>query len=88
MAGQRLDTGAGPIFIDYHDGEGSAVVNGREWRWEFHHYCGPQFLRKDGEPLVHQPTDEHHPVWQAFEAWHKRYRQARESAEPHEIVCV
>ncbi len=58
-------------FIDYADDEGEAVVNGRTYRWEFHNYCGPLFLRKDGEPLKNQPG-EHHPVWPYFDQWMKK----------------
>jgi len=31
----------------------------------------PVFLRKDGEPLVHQPAREDHPAWGPFEEWYK-----------------
>ena len=75
----------GNMAIDYHDGEGSAVVNGRKYRWEFHEYCGPCFLRKDGEPLARQPG-EHHPVWPEFSKWLKIYQKKRKTAKPHEIV--
>lgn len=81
MAGQQIGSG----FIDYHDGEGSAVVNGRTYRWDHHEYCGPLFLRKDGEPLKRQPR-EHHPVWPHFNRWLKKYKAARANARAHEIV--
>ena len=77
----------GGMCIDYHDGEGSAVVNGRTYRWEFHEYCGPCFLRKDGEPLVNQPG-EHHPVWKAFGEWLDAYLKKRKSSRASEIVRV
>jgi len=35
-----------------HEGRDS---RGKLWRWELHPYCGPFFLRKDGEPLARQP---------------------------------
>lgn len=78
---------AGNMCIDYHDGEGSAVVNGRTYRWEFHEFCGPLFVRKDGEPLVNQPG-EHHPVWAEFAKWLVRYQEKRKTAKASEIVCT
>ena len=54
------------------DADGSAIVNGREWRWEFHRYLGPTFLKQDGEPRKKFPSEKH-PVWDVFEAWHKEY---------------
>jgi hypothetical protein len=83
MAGSRIGDG----FIDYHDGEGSAVVNGREYRWEFHEYCGPLFLRKDGEPLVNQPGEKH-PVWAEFSKWYDLYKEKRKKAKSSEVVVV
>ena len=60
------------IIDCFVDAEGSAIVNGREWRWEFHKYLGPTFLRKDGEPMARFPR-EGHPVWAAFETWLEGY---------------
>ena len=66
------------MAIDYADGWGEAVVNGRLWRWEFHDYLGPTFLRKDGEPRKCQcPTVP--AVWDAFAAWEAKHRAAREA---------
>lgn len=89
MAGQPLVNEQNRVvgYIDYHDGEGSAVVNGREYRWEFHEWGGPIFLRKDGEPFKRTPG-ENHPVWKAFDEWLKQYQKARETASSHEIVSV
>lgn len=56
------------IVCSFVDATGSAVVDGREYRWEFHHYCGPTFLRKDGQPLKNQPGEKH-PVWDVFHDW-------------------
>lgn len=42
--------------------------NGKTWRWEFHNYCGPVFLRKDGQPLKRHPG-EHSPAWDVFNKW-------------------
>ncbi len=84
MAGQRINT---PFvgFIDYHDGEGSAVVKGRKYRWEFHEYCGPFFLRADGNSMKIQPR-ENHPVWPHFDKWLVKYKEVRGKAKAHEIV--
>lgn len=81
MAGERIQMPDGTFcFIDYADGEGQAVVNGRVWRWEFHEYCGPTFLRADGEPRKCQcPTVE--AVWRAFEKWHRAYEKAKKVPE-------
>jgi hypothetical protein len=75
------------ICVDYHDGEGSATKNGRTIHWEFHRYCGPFFLRKDGEPLKIQPSPKHW-VWPEFEKWFKKYEKARAKAKAHEIVKI
>lgn len=42
--------------------------NGRTYRFEWHTYLGPTFLKKDGEPLEVYPS-ERHPVWPAFNLW-------------------
>lgn len=47
--------------------EGSTIVNGRKWRWEFHNYLGPTFLDRKGESIASPP--ENHPVWKEFNAW-------------------
>ena len=60
--------GGSAVIISVPDAYGEAVVNGRTWRWDFHEYCGPTFLRANGDLLTRQPG-EHHPVWKAFEAW-------------------
>jgi len=44
--------------------------NGKLWRWEFHEYMGPSFLRKDGEPLVNQPGEKS-PAWDVFNEWYR-----------------
>ncbi len=49
---------------------GQATVSGKLWRWEFHRYLGPTFLRKDGEPRANQNPPK--AVWTAFERWLKR----------------
>lgn len=77
MAGHRIDFTDGTVaYVDYADADGRAVVNGRVWRWEFHEYCGPLFLRADGEPRKCQcPTVK--AVWVAFDQWLKeRERKA------------
>ncbi len=63
-------------FVDYADGEGEAVVNGRKWRWEFHDFCGPSFLKKNGDPRDCQPGEKH-PVWKAFNKWFKKYEKSK-----------
>lgn len=56
------------IIVDcFVDGEGSAVVRGRTWRWEFHEYLGPTFVNKKGQSIDYPP--EGSPVWDAFNDW-------------------
>lgn len=76
MAGHRMMLEGKPCFVDYADAEGSAVVNGRVWRWEFHEYLGPGWLKKDGNPKKCQcPTIK--AVWDAFEKWHRKYKRSK-----------
>lgn len=37
----------------------------RTYNFEYHHYCGPIPLRKDGEPMERIPKD----FWEALEQW-------------------
>ena len=68
MAGLRLDLGGHLTYIDFPDSYGEAIVNGRLWRWEFHNYLGPTFLKKNGEPRKCQyPKSK--DVWAAFSEW-------------------
>ena len=60
------------VFMDYPDGYGEAVVKGRTWRWHFHRYCGPLWLRKDGEHLKNQRPPK--AVWRAFDKWLKKLK--------------
>jgi hypothetical protein len=65
------------------DAEGSGVDrNGKLWRWEFHEYCGPLFLKKNGDPLKNQPMTETHPAWTPFEAWLKDYLAKKKEPRP------
>jgi len=77
MAGHSIQHADGSrTCIDYADAEGSAVVNGRVWRWEFNEWGGPLWLRADGEPRKCQyPTAP--AVWDAFTRWHHRYERAK-----------
>ena len=64
------------IIDTFVDAEGEAVVNGKLWKWEFHHYLGPTFLNvRTGAPKKYPP--ENHPVWKAFEMWLKGYEAAQ-----------
>lgn len=46
-------------------------ASGRRWTFEFHPYCGPTVLRKDGEPKSVQPSVGS-PFWAAFDDWHQK----------------
>ncbi|MEY5061066.1 MAG: hypothetical protein RIS45_987 [Planctomycetota bacterium] len=67
MSAQRIGNAIVCTFID---ATGSATVRGKKWRWEFHHFLGPTFVRANGEPLTKQPG-ERHPVWEAFYDWYE-----------------
>lgn len=79
MAGERIVINGTVCFIDYADGEGRATIDGKVWRWEFHEFCGPLWLRQDGEPRKNQcPTNK--KVWSAFEAWHVKWLKSKTPA--------
>lgn len=84
MAGYITTNG---MAIDYSDGIGSVTVNGKVWNFEFHEFCGPMFLRKDGQPRRYIPS-ENHPVWNEFGKWLKKYNKARKKAKGWEIVAI
>jgi len=70
MAGHSQIINGTRVFIDYPDAYGEAVVKNRTWRWDFHEWCGPCWLRKDGEPLKNQWPPK--AVWRAFDKWLKK----------------
>jgi hypothetical protein len=53
---------------------GEGEHNGKIWKWEFTPMFGPLFLRKDGEPLKHQPIHEDHPAWKPFIKWFNKIK--------------
>jgi hypothetical protein len=71
----KLGTNSSAI-VTVADSYGECVIAGKTWRWEFHNYLGPTFLRKDGEMLKNQPS-ERHPVWDKFNEWLTEYRKTR-----------
>lgn len=73
MAGLIATIGGSKVCVDFADAEGSAVVNGRLWKWEFCQWGGPLFLRKDGRARKHQNPSK--VVWMAFDRWLKAYRK-------------
>lgn len=42
--------------------------SGKEWHFEFHEYCGPSLLKKDGGIKRAMPGEKS-PFWDAFQAW-------------------
>lgn len=52
---------------------------GREWLFEFHHFCGPMVVGKRGEPLNRQPGTRS-PFWKAFETWRAAHRPGQKSS--------
>lgn len=69
------------VHICGPEAEGSAVVRGRTWRWDFHDYLGPCFVDAKGNPLKRQPT-ERNPVWDAFAVWLENYRATKAARTP------
>lgn len=65
-----IEVGGNPCIVTVSDDSGEALVNGRKWRWDWHNYCGPLFLNKDGSERKIQPS-ENHPVWKAIKKWQK-----------------
>ena len=79
MAGHLTYINGSPCFLDYPDGYGSAIVDGRKWEWDFSEYGGPTFLKKDGEPRKNQfPTNK--KVWAAFNEWFQNYQLTKQKS--------
>ena len=51
----------------------SHIYEGREYRWEMHHYCGPTALNKDGSHRKHA-HGEKHPFWKAVEDYYAKVK--------------
>jgi len=47
------------------------LENGKRYRFEWHHYLGPTFVRKDDEPFAKYPS-QRHPMWHSFNTWMKQ----------------
>ena len=73
MAGHMVSINGCRCFVDYADAVGQAKVRGKMWRWEYHRYLGPTFLRKDGEPRACQNPNK--LVWAAFMRGQKKMRK-------------
>lgn len=41
---------------------------GKVWYFEFHSFCGPSVLKKNGDPLKNQPPEKS-PFWDAITGW-------------------
>jgi hypothetical protein len=50
------------------------LPTGRVVHFEWHRYCGPNFVRKDGEPWARFPS-ERHPLWWPFTLWQRQGRR-------------
>jgi hypothetical protein len=55
-----------------------SLADGRSMKFEWHRYCGPLFLRKDGEPMERQPSAKHW-IWYAFSWWHEQGKRVDEN---------
>lgn len=74
MAGHCAILNGLPVFVDYADGIGSAVVDGRLWQWEHHEWCGPLWLRKDGYTPRKCQNPTSRKVWSAYERWLRKQK--------------
>lgn len=54
------------------------LPSGRVYRFDWHKYLGPTFLRADGEPVARYPS-ERNPMWEAFNAWDRQGRKVDEA---------
>lgn len=75
------------VFIEWAGPERIILdQNGKKWKFEDHHYCGPIALDKSGDPLDVQPP-ENSPFWEAVNLW---YAQGKRVNDPNtgEIWCV
>lgn len=50
------------------------LPGGAVYRFDWHRYLGPIFVRTDGEPLARQPSARN-PMWKAFAAWDRQGRK-------------
>jgi hypothetical protein len=64
----------GGCILTIHPAYDLTLPDGRVWRFEFHKFLGPTFLRKDGEPRARPPA-ERHPVWDAYGLWEAQGRR-------------
>jgi hypothetical protein len=53
---------------------------GKIWWFEFHKYCGPSVLKKNGDPRRHQPHEKS-PFWDAFEAWDRQGQRSEQRSD-------
>lgn len=70
--GKRVGTvtiGGEPITIS---------AGGKDWRFEWHSYCGPSVLGKNGDPLKNQLPDRH-LFWVALAYWISQGQRIDES---------
>lgn len=70
-----MSAAATAIICSMCEAEGSTYYRGRTWRWEYHSYCGPTFVDKDGNSVKCPP--EKSPVWFAFNLWLYEYFKKR-----------
>lgn len=66
----------------YHEQRRIIDANGKEWLFEWHSYCGPWPVRKDGEPFANEPG-ERSPFWPAVAAWSRQGKRVGEDG-----LCV
>lgn len=66
----RIQTQHGTTIVSGPDMcDQEILVNGRAWKFDFDRYCGPFWLKKDGNPRANQNPNK--KVWAAFEQWQK-----------------
>jgi hypothetical protein len=78
MTCTHVKLGTMHISICGPEAEGSCVIGGKTWRWDYHEYMGPCFLKANGDPLKNQPGEKH-PVWDRFDEWVRKYLAEKEA---------
>jgi len=80
MAGHLTTIAGCPCFIDYADAYHEVTIGRTVWRWDFHDYLGPTFLKANGEPRKCQcPTVK--SLWEEFNAWLETHKKAKQTAK-------
>lgn len=64
----RLGPGLGNGFLCIEPDYRIKDRAGKVWYFEYHKFCGPTVLRRDGELSKRQPTEKS-PFWDVLDGW-------------------